>query len=677
MTERGIQPVVKPSAGVLIAILVILLAAAILLLVLAESREQIIASYALFALVASIVTFGFLGATGTVKTKGKQVGGSAAVFVVILGMLLPFAGERTADIRGMLYVDGAPAGEAEIYLLEVDPMPKRCILEEYHKGQFEFRDIRGLKDEVRFSVKLPGYDEKVVDLRHKSGEIVRIELSTDDLIRVINPPESSGALPPGFQLPSAAPVSGTEPKTVCIHDFTNTSGQPQYDHLGASIAAGIASRLENAPGVQIADRTTLSQIKQRLGLDDPVDEGSARMLGKMMGASFSLVGNFGYGDVLNVNARLVNNGTGEQLSSVSKASRDRNHLEAAVAFEMARSLGISIEVPPVELSSSEPSKHDDKDEAQRLFDQKDYAGAFYAYSRASDADLSDIYLHRRVEKCAELAGLKGEFLGRYERLVSQHPEDAVLRNYLGNAYLMLDSSDSSGKAREQYEKSLHMDSKFAPPLNNLGIIEFRRNNLISAGKWFKQYLEAVPEDAVAWVNLGILNTRMFERDDGNSQAVHEAERDFQKAIQIRPGLASAHIRLGKLLEATGRSAEALAAYQRSLMLDHDQPELRQRVEELRGDLGGPGAASSDLDGMQTRGIRNGAILELTDQVTQAIDEGELQKAEELAAELCLAMPSNPLAYRLIGRVYELQGREDKARKAFGEADRLSSLKEGS
>jgi tetratricopeptide (TPR) repeat protein len=677
MTERGIQPVVKPSAGVLIAILVILLAAAILLLVLAESREQIIASYALFALVASIVTFGFLGATGTVKTKGKQVGGSAAVFVVILGMLLPFAGERTADIRGMLYVDGAPAGEAEIYLLETDTMANRCVLEEYHKGQFEFKDVRGLKDEVRFSVKVPGYDEKVVDLRHKSGEVARIELSTDDLTRVIVPPESSGSLPPGFQLPSAAPVSGTEPKTVCIHDFTNTSGQPQYDHLGASIAAGIASRLEDAPGVQLADRATLRQIKQRLGLGDPVDEGSARMLGEMVGTSFSLVGSFGYGDVINVNARLVNNGTGEQLFSVSKASRDRDYLEEAVAFEMARSLGVFLQEPPVELSASEPSKHADEDEAQRLFDEEDYAGAFYAYCRASDLDLSDIYLHRRVEKCTRLAGLQGEFLRRYERLVRQHPENAVLCNYLGNAYLMLDASDASGKAREQYEKSLRMDPKFAPPLNNLGIIEFRQNNLISAKKWFTQYLEAVPEDAAAWVNLGILNTKMFERDHGNSQAVHEAERDFQKAIQIQPGLASAHMRFGKLLEVTGRSSEALAAYQRSLMLDHNQPELRQRVEELRGDVGGSGTSSSDLDGMQTRGIRNGAILELTDQVTRAIDEGDLQKAEELAAELCLAMPSNPLAYRLIGRVYELQGREDEARKAFGEANSLSSLKEAS
>lgn len=90
----------KVSAGLLLMILLVLLASAILLLVFATTREQVLGSFLLFALLAAIVTFGFLGASGLVKTKQRQIGGSAAGLIVVLGMLLPFARDLTADIRG-------------------------------------------------------------------------------------------------------------------------------------------------------------------------------------------------------------------------------------------------------------------------------------------------------------------------------------------------------------------------------------------------------------------------------------------------------------------------------------------------------------------------------------------------------------------------------------------------
>ena len=292
MAERNIQPVIKPSAGILIAILLILLASAIGLLVLASSRQQVVASYVLFALVAAVVTFGFLGATGSVKTRGKQLGGSAAVFAIILGMLLPFAREATVDIRGMLYLDGKPSGAAEIYLLETNTTPNRYVLEEHHKGHFEFRDVTGAKGDVRFSIDLPGYEEKVVTCPHKSGDVVRIELSTRDLKSVIATEGKLDVFPTGIELLAVNDTSDTELKTICVHSFVSTTGQPQYDELGTAIAANVAARLEDAPGVQVADRTTLRDVMQKLGLQksEPMDEEVARMLGKLVGTNFSLVG---------------------------------------------------------------------------------------------------------------------------------------------------------------------------------------------------------------------------------------------------------------------------------------------------------------------------------------------------------------------------------------------------
>ncbi len=99
------------------------------------------------------------------------------IFILsIVGMVLGFIGYivdksplvssrkivDTVDIHGVIYVDGIPAKKVKVYLLETDLRDNLRILEERDKGQFEFKDVRGVKDEVRFSVKLPGDKEKVV-----------------------------------------------------------------------------------------------------------------------------------------------------------------------------------------------------------------------------------------------------------------------------------------------------------------------------------------------------------------------------------------------------------------------------------------------------------------------------------------------------------------------------------
>jgi hypothetical protein len=71
------------------------------------------------------------------------------------------------------------------------------------------------------------------------------------------------------------------------------------------------------------------------------------------------------------------------------------------------------------------------DEANRLFDAKDYAGAFHVFAQASDQDINDIDLHRRIEQYARRGHLERQFLDRYRNLVEQNPGIAALHNYLG------------------------------------------------------------------------------------------------------------------------------------------------------------------------------------------------------------------------------------------------------
>jgi len=173
------KPVVKVPVGVLFSILVLLLLPAILLLIYARTREQILGAFLLLALVAAIVTFGFLGASGVIKTRQRQIGGSAAGLVAVLGMLLPFARDPTGDVSGIIYVDGIPPKQATVYLLETELRDNRKDLEERDQGLFEFKDVRGLGPEVRLRVRVQGR-EKVVRATYREGKILRIELLTKD-----------------------------------------------------------------------------------------------------------------------------------------------------------------------------------------------------------------------------------------------------------------------------------------------------------------------------------------------------------------------------------------------------------------------------------------------------------------------------------------------------------------
>jgi Flp pilus assembly protein TadD len=56
---------------------------------------------------------------------------------------------------------------------------------------------------------------------------------------------------------------------------------------------------------------------------------------------------------------------------------------------------------------------------------------------------------------------------------------------------------------------------------------------------------------------------------------------------------------------------------------------------------------------------------------QALDLKRYTDAEMLCLELLRLQPENPLAYRVLGKAYEGQGRAEEARKTFEKAPRLS------
>jgi len=504
------------------------------------------------------------------------------------------------------------------------------------------------------------------------------DVITDSKGNDVGPQSDTNTLEKQLQETTKTPADSNVPaivsRTICVHSFENIGNVSSLEYLESALAEGIASNLANAPGIAIVERQMLSRIMNELQMQrsDLFKADTVCQLGDLTGADLSLVGSFEMLERLKVNARLVENETGKVICGVAKNTSDRSFLEATIAYEVAVSLGSVLPQPPLETEYSSPKLiPTKKDEARELFDCGDYVKAFHTYCQASDLDLDNIHIHRSIEKCAKAGSLENLFIERYRTLLADHTNNAILHNYLGNAYLMIDSFDIDGEASEQYRKALELDPQFSPPLNNLAIISYRKKNFDEAERLFEEYLNFCPHDAHGWANLGRLYLALLIKDPDDSNIADTAESIFRKSIQLLPESSSTHKLLGQLYQIMKRQADALSSYQRALLLNRNQPLVQKEVLRLQRELGESNSMDSVYDDMATRSpYRNAGIGKLAAQVTDALNNNRYHEALSLAIELCNVLPNNFIAHRLLGRCYNKIGDNLNANKTLERANRL-------
>lgn len=309
--------------------------------------------------------------------------------------------------------------------------------------------------------------------------------------------------------------------------------------------------------------------------------------------------------------------------------------------------------------------------ADSAFVSRSYAAAFDAYRQLSDATPTNISYHRRIEECSRLGRLQKPLLDYYLARVQQQPSNAIFHNYLGNAFLLVDPCDTDGKAQANYEAALRLDPKLSLPLANLGILAYRAGRTDEALSLFQRYLTAFPEDAQGWVNLGMLCTALFDANTNNVPLASQAEQAFHRALRAEPGLASAYKGLGRISVTVGRTAEALNAYQRSLALNYDQPEVRQQVELLAWESQGARNPALQSDDLKTRAATGDDSKEpFFVAVARLLNQQRYREAKDFCQKWIMREPGNPLAFCMLARACDGEGQPDSARKARAEANRL-------
>ena len=239
------------------------------------------------------------------------------------------------------------------------------------------------------------------------------------------------------------------------------------------------------------------------------------------------------------------------------------------------------------------------------------------------------------------------------------------------------------------EESLWKDDALKSPHNGRGLMiygltQMNKGAYAVALDYFERALLYTPNYSTLEINIGVVNGNMADSGPASEAAGRsaEAEKHFQRAIELAPGDDSGHAFYGRWLEQKGRFAEAIAQLQTAVQLDPQRPfnrdvlieaysrsgdlkDAKQEATQTLAVMPGDEAAEQALQHPAAGGVAYWINLSLA-QSKQGLNEASIASARK-ALEID---PNSVEAYNNIGAGYGAMGQWDEAIQNEQEALRL-------
>ncbi|MEO0327494.1 MAG: tetratricopeptide repeat protein [Pseudomonadota bacterium] len=161
-------------------------------------------------------------------------------------------------------------------------------------------------------------------------------------------------------------------------------------------------------------------------------------------------------------------------------------------------------------------------------------------------------------------GAAHEAIVSFRRLLSINDKNADAWNNLGAALFEIDSFE---EAIEAYKSALEVNPKFVPALRNLGAALRDMRRLDEAVTYLAKIPSLMPRYAPGYLSLGVTHRLLGDLD--------KAGECFQTVLKLDPENKEANYEWGNILARNGRSAEAIAAYEKV-----DNAETRAKILEV-------------------------------------------------------------------------------------------------
>lgn len=208
-------------------------------------------------------------------------------------------------------------------------------------------------------------------------------------------------------------------------------------------------------------------------------------------------------------------------------------------------------------------------------------------------------------------------LGRKDEAESAYREALAIDPEFDEAYYNLGAllrTSNPAEAEKLFSKALSLDPNYAPACRELGWLSFERGLFGEAEAQIRRAMELEPDDMWAHVYMGHLLWRrgVIENSDALIQEaevefrwaqhaapeaalpvwtlanLYEDEENFggarelyERALELEPDDAEAHVGFGRLLIRTGEPAAAKVFLERALLLDPNYKRARSLLDSLK------------------------------------------------------------------------------------------------
>ncbi|KAL1503942.1 hypothetical protein AB1Y20_010361 [Prymnesium parvum] len=183
--------------------------------------------------------------------------------------------------------------------------------------------------------------------------------------------------------------------------------------------------------------------------------------------------------------------------------------------------------------------------------------------------------HARHAAALAALGCTAEAVGAYEKGLALQPDNQKMWTELGLLKRKLEATNKDPAPAEGSSPSASSPSAAPPTTDELhaeGTAAFREGRIAAADALWTRALLRRPADATLLSNRSAARLLLGRAE--------ESLADAAEAVRLRPGWAKAHARHAAALDALGRTAEAVGAYEKGLALQPDNQTIRAELQRI-------------------------------------------------------------------------------------------------
>jgi serine/threonine protein kinase/tetratricopeptide (TPR) repeat protein len=267
----------------------------------------------------------------------------------------------------------------------------------------------------------------------------------------------------------------------------------------------------------------------------------------------------------------------EKISASATAAYDRglyylkldvqNLDEAIRAFEEAAQLDPASALPLAGIVEAEIGNFDETREPRHLTQAERYL------QMAESLDPDSVRVHLAAGMLSEATGLYDQALGEYLRVANLEPRNVYAFIRIAHVY---DLQNMPEKAIETYRHATELDPTFYDPHQYFGVFYFHRGRYSEAADEFQRVIELAPGMYNAYTNLGSSLAKLGRLAD--------AEKALRSALGLRETPRTLN-NMGDLLLSERHFSEALVYLQKAAALTPNDYVVLLNVSDAHRNLG--------------------------------------------------------------------------------------------